>query len=482
MQRLPLNSVRNRLLLLFFAITATGVGFVYLYVVPQLRSSLTAERLDRLEVAAADQSPDMARAMEEGASQARLRRLVRDAAQRSDARVTLIGVRPGGAQPSFVVSDSQFELDATEPRYVAAANAAATGAASSAVEIVNGGRVGQTAIPLERGGETRWVAVFSDSLEEVEDTVALIRRQILIAGAIAIAFALVAGFFAARAHSRRLRRLEQAADEVAEGNFSVPIPIDSSDEVGQLAMTLDRMQERLARLDSARKEFIANASHELRTPIFSLGGFVELLEHENPDEASRDEFVRTMREQVDRLTKLTTDLLDLSKLDADAIEIRAEPVDLARLAERVVAEFGPAAGGHGSEISIDARGHGPPVATADPDRVAQVLRILLDNALTHTPEGTAIKVTIEPREGSCELTVSDDGPGIPPRSRARVFDRFYTGDSVSGSGLGLAIARELALRMNGGLGMSSRAGRTRFVLELPSPAGDRRPAAAGVAA
>ena len=91
-------------------------------------------------------------------------------------------------------------------------------------------------------------------------------------------------------------------------------------------------------------------------------------------------------------------------------------------------------------------------------------------------------MTTEARDGACELTVLDDGPGIPPRSRARVFDRFYTGDSVSGSGLGLAIARELALRMNGGLAMSSRAGRTRFVLELPTPAGDRRPATAGVAA
>jgi two-component system, OmpR family, sensor kinase len=482
MQRLPLNSVRNRLVLLFFAITAAAVGFVYLYVVPQLRSSLTAERLDRLEASAAEQAPEMARAMQAGVSQAKLRRLVRDVAQRTDARVTLIGIRPGSSQPAFVVSDSQFELDATAPRYVAAANAAATGAASSAVELVDGSRVGQTAIPLERGGETRSVAVLSDSLDEVEDTVALIRRQILIAGAIAIAFALLAGFLAARAHSRRLRRLERAAEQVAEGNFSVDIPIDSTDEVGQLAMTLDQMQERLARLDSARKEFIANASHELRTPIFSLGGFVELLEHEEPDEASRDEFVRTMREQVDRLTKLTTDLLDLSKLDADAIEIRSEAVDLDRLAERIVADFGPAAALHGSSIGVVARGATPPVARADPDRVAQILRILLDNALTHTPEGTAIKVTIEPRDGVCELTVSDDGPGIPARARSRVFERFYTADSVSGSGLGLAIARELALRMGGGLAMSSRAGHTNFVLELPTPAGDRRPTTAGVAA
>ena len=184
--------------------------------------------------------------------------------------------------------------------------------------------------------------VLSTDLEDVDANVALIRRQILIAGLIALIAALAAGWLVARAHARRLRRLEQAAEKVADGDFTTKIPVDSTDEVGQLAMTFNEMQKRLATLDSARKEFIANASHELRTPIFSLSGFVELLEDDDPDPAARAEFVRTMREQVDRLTKLTVDLLDLSKLDADAIEIRREPVDLTECARRVAAEFGPA--------------------------------------------------------------------------------------------------------------------------------------------
>src|SRR5882672_12072295 len=103
---------------------------------------------------------------------------------------------------------------------------------------------------------------------------------------------------------------------------ALPIPVDSSDELGQLARTFNDMQRRLAELDHARKQFIANASHELRTPIFSLGGFVELLDEEDPDPESRAEFVRTMREQVVRLTKLTGDLLNLSQLDAGGIEMK----------------------------------------------------------------------------------------------------------------------------------------------------------------
>jgi signal transduction histidine kinase len=464
------NSVRNRLVLLFFAITTAAIGFVYLYVVPQLRSSLTAEKLTGLETAAAEQSQRLTRAMQRSASQTRLRRLVRDVAQQTDARVTLVGLEPGaaGLGPAFVISDSELERTAVDPGYVAAANAATTGAISSAVEQVDGRRVGQTAVAIPPGERPRWAAVLSTSLDDVDDNVALIQRQILIAGAIALAAALLAGYFAARAHARRLSRLEQAAEKVAEGNFEVPIPIDSTDEVGQLATSFNEMQKRLARLDSARKEFIANASHELRTPIFSLGGFVELLEHEEPDPASREEFVREMREQIDRLTKLTGDLLDLSKLDADALQLRAERVDLGGLAEQITAEFGPAASRHDSAIEVRADGPDPPVALADPDRVAQIIRILIDNALTHTPEGTAISVRTSRRDGAAGLVVSDAGPGIDRGARGRVFERFYTGDSVGGSGLGLAIARELAMRMNGDLDVSSRRGRTEFTLQLPT--------------
>ena len=221
-------------------------------------------------------------------------------------------------------------------------------------------------------------------------------------------------------------------------------------------MTFNEMQKRLAVLDSARKEFIANASHELRTPIFSLSGFVELLTEDDPDPAEREQFMGEMRAQVERLTKLTVDLLDLSKLDADAIQMRRERVELGELARRVAAEFGPTAAGHGTEIALEADGAG--AARADPDRVAQIMRILIDNALTHTPEGTAIKVGTKTatQTGTASLVVS-----------GRVFERFYTGDDVSGSGLGLAIARELAVRMGGSLAISSHRGRTEFELRLP---------------
>jgi two-component system, OmpR family, sensor kinase len=233
------------------------------------------------------------------------------------------------------------------------------------------------------------------------------------------------------------------------------------------------MQRRLAELDSARKQFIANASHELRTPIFSLGGFVELLEEEDPSPQERAEFVHTMRQQIDRLTKLTADLLDLSQLDAGALVMKAHSVDLGSLAREVAQEFGPRADRRGSRLELRTPDQ-PAIARADPDRVRQIIRILLDNALTHTPEGTKVTVTTYSANRRAELTVSDEGTGIPKRVQGRVFERFYTADSAGGSGLGLAIARELALRMEGRIEIASSKRFTAFTLDLPP---DREPIA-----
>jgi two-component system OmpR family sensor kinase len=304
-----------------------------------------------------------------------------------------------------------------------------------------------------------------------------VKGQIVIGGLLALAISTGVGFYYARTSSDNIRRLEDAARKVADGNFETPIPISSAGQLGQLARTFNEMQRRLAELDGARKQFIANASHELRTPIFSLGGFVELLEEEDPSPEEQAEFVHTMREQIARLTKLTADLLDLSQLDAGAVAMQSSNVDLGTLAREVTREFGPRADQRGSRLELRTPDQ-PVIASADPDRVRQVIRILLDNALTHTPEGTKVTVTTYSVNRRAELTVSDDGPGIPPRVHSRIFERFYTADSAGGSGLGLAIARELAQRMQGRVAIASSKRFTAFTLDLPrSRAGVAEPVA-----
>jgi two-component system OmpR family sensor kinase len=293
-----------------------------------------------------------------------------------------------------------------------------------------------------------------------------VKSEILLGGLIAVMIAGAGSLYYAQKAADSISSLQDAAREVAEGNFESPISVVAAGQFWQLARTFNEMQRRLAELDSARKAFIANASHELRTPIFSLGGFVELLEEEDPSPEDRAEFVRTMRQQIERLTKLTVDLLDLSQMDAGAMVMHPRSVDLGALAREVTREFSARADLRGSRLELRTPER-PATAVGDPDRVRQIIRILLDNALTHTPEGTKVTVTTYSAKRRAELTVSDEGPGIPQRVQGRIFERFYTADKAGGSGLGLAIARELAQRMEGEITIASSRRFTAFTLGLP---------------
>jgi len=293
-----------------------------------------------------------------------------------------------------------------------------------------------------------------------------VKAQFLVGGLIALVIATLLGLYYAKMAVDSVRALQQAARKVADGNFETTIPVATTGQLAPLARTFNQMQGRLAELDSARKAFIANASHELKTPIFSLGGFVELLRDEDPSPAEREEFLREMSEQIERLTKLTEDLLDLSQLDAGAMVMQARPVDLGALARQVTREFAPRADLHGSRLELRTPERAA-IALGDPDRVRQIIRILLDNALTHTPEGTKVTVNTYFANRRAELTVSDEGTGVPHRVQKRIFERFYTADAAGGSGLGLAIARELAQRMGGRLSISSSRRYTAFTLDLP---------------
>jgi signal transduction histidine kinase len=223
------------------------------------------------------------------------------------------------------------------------------------------------------------------------------------------------------------------------------------------------MRLRLAQLDHARREFIANASHELRTPVFALGGFLELLRDEELDDRTRREFFATMSEQVDRLAKLATELLDLSRVDAGRLQVAHGPVDLSDVAGTVVDEFAALSVAGGRSLELDASED--VWVLGDEQRVLQIGRVLVENALVHTPARTRVRVRV--RTGVLE--VEDDGPGIPRQETDQVFERFYRGDGprASGSGLGLAIARELAVAMGGTLELESQAGSTLFSLRLP---------------
>lgn len=464
-----LRSLRNRLALIFGLIVLGAIGIVSFSVTPQLESRLRDEKLRTL-VKDAERYKSQLRPLITGLPQdARLNDRVREVAAKASVEVLVLGIPRGARAGFFPVSDSSpmggIEL---QDALGVAEGVLRTRRPQRASEPTRLGRQAVAATSLTTRENTRYVLVLSDAFTDVQTTVSLIRRQILVSGAIALVIAVAAGYLVARGVARRVQRLEHAARKVAAGDFSNPIKAESEDELGQLAAAFDDMQRQLARLDSARKQFIASASHELRTPIFSLGGFLELLEDEDLDDATREQFLAQVRDQVERLRKLTTELLDLSRLESGALELRPEPTDIGQLAREVAGEFTPAVSRHGSRLELRVAG-GSIETDCDPERVAQVLRILLDNAIMHTPAGTGIVVSAARSDGHVRVEVTDTGLGIRRQTMPHIFEPFFTSnDDAQGAGLGLAIARELAERMSGELRVRSQPGRTTFSLVLPT--------------
>jgi signal transduction histidine kinase len=463
-----LGSLRNRLTLIFALIVAGAIGSVYVYVLPPLEEQLIEQKLDRLERDAERWSPSLRDIVGLDVDKELLNRRVRAAAARSSAEVSVLQTVKGTRSQVYVTADSNDGGVSLLDIRDLGEEAASTRRRVSDTRLTSVGRRALAAEPLIRADRVQGVAVFVDALTEVQANVALIRRRIVVSGILALVVAALAGYLVARALTGRVKRLEQAARKVAGGDFSNPIRADSDDELGRLATAFDDMQEQLARLDTARKQFIASASHELRTPIFSLGGFLELLEDEDLDEETRAQFLAQINGQVARLRKLATELLDLSRLESGAVELRRQSTDVGRVARDVAGEFTPAAALH--EATVELRtGTRPIRCLCDPERVAQVMRILLDNALVHTPTGTAIVVSAARENGEVRLEVTDSGLGIKRQTMPHIFEPFYTSaDGARGAGLGLAIARELAGQMQGDLTVRSVPGSTTFRLTLRS--------------
>ena len=470
----PLRSVGARLSLALLAVVAAALAVVYAILVPSLERRLVDERLSQLERTA----PSLARRLP--SAPVLWQPFAQSAADIADARVVLYEKLSESPLVLQVLADSRFSGASRDVEDDAVAARAATSFRRERGTVTRGGeRFAEVAQPVGSGGP---VLLLSAPLRDSLATVELTERRLLVAGLFALAVALAGGYAAASLFARRIRRLERAAERIARGRFDEAVADSATDELGELAGAFERMRQRLAQLDRARGEFIANASHELRTPLFALGGFLELLADEDLDDGTRREFLEDMREQIARLARLATDLLDLSRLDAGRLHLELAPLDLAATAQTLADEFRAAA--QAAEHDVETLAEGPVPALADEGRVLQIGRILLENALVHTGASTTVRMSARNLDGRALLAVEDDGPGVPAADAVHVFERFYRSDGAraSGSGLGLAIARELAEAMGGEVTLDSRPGRTVFTLALPAAAATRAAAATATAA
>jgi signal transduction histidine kinase len=311
MGRPPRLSLSVKVGLALFGVVAGALAIVYLAVVPQLESRLVDAKIAELETVAPSVAATVDRRRQ---NPLELQDALTSLGESLDLRIVVFARL--GDQLVNVADSRRFQSGdvGTDP---VALEALETTLPASGRVARDDEEYAEVARPL--GSE--YVVLVSAPLQDVLANVQLVGRSLIVAGAVSLGISWLVGYLVAWGFTRRIRRLEGAAERLAGGDFETPVVDVGRDEVGQLAGAFDSMRVRLAALDRARSEFIANASHELRTPLFSLGGFLELLADEDMDETVRRDFLEEMRGQVERLGRLATDLLDLSRLDAGQLEV-----------------------------------------------------------------------------------------------------------------------------------------------------------------
>jgi signal transduction histidine kinase len=427
-------SLRTRLVLALFATAAASLAVAALALLPPLQTRLRQDAARTLQLHGEAAREEFER------SHPHVARVVHDLARTSSAQVILLS-----PQRISQNTDPDDTGDLSQARRVLV-----TRHSEHAVS----GDIASAAVPIRIGGHP-YVLALRKRLGDVERTVRVVALAFAVAAGAGLLLAFAGGLLLSGRMLRRLRRLTDAVSSDA----AVP-PDAHRDEIGELARAFGALQERVASQETARRTFVATASHELRTPVASLQTLLELVADEAGDEEPDMTAVRadidSALTQARRLGGLAHGLLDLSRLDAEATQ-RREPVELGELARAVAAEFRP-----------------PPLVDAercwalgDPDAVARIVRLLVDNAYRHG-DGR-VEVHTQRRNGVVVVRVLDHGPGVPESEREAIFERFRRGESSTtpGFGLGLAIGRELARRMGGELALEEGPG-GRFALALPT--------------
>ena len=277
------------------------------------------------------------------------------------------------------------------------------------------------------------------------------------------------------AQAREEQRLVEGAEmDIPEGGALAATAVPLSEPPGTVVLTLRDVTEQRA-LDRTRRELVANVSHELKTPVAAIRGFLELMEDDSMPPEARREFVGLMSAEAARLQRLVDEQLQLARLDSGGLPLEVEDMDLASLVRTAARPRAVLAGREGLDMRVHA--DEPVPMAGDPARLEQVLLILLDNATRHTPAGGTITVDARVQGGDALMTVTDTGEGIPPEAIGSVFDRFYRADAARarddrrGAGLGLAIARGIVRAHGGDIEVRSEPGQGAvFTVRVPRDA------------
>lgn len=339
-------------------------------------------------------------------------------------------------------------------------------------------------LPRERAGDDSsvwYVVLLSPPRQVISSYAGDIAAGLMLTGLVALLVSIGIAFLIARSIARPLQRITTATEEIARGNYDEQLQITSPEEVRRLATSFNAMAREVKASRQAQRDFVANVSHDLRTPLTSIRGFSQaILDGAAADEESGRRAAQIINEEADRMARLVDDLLELARMDAGQVVMAQEPVPVSPLLQESMEKMALRA--EEGDVALELDLAGDLVVRGDRDRLAQVLTNLLDNALKHTPQGGRVVLAARSVEEPSvrgdtakalgQISVADTGAGIPSEELSRIFERFYRGDKSrtregKGSGLGLAIAKEIVVAHGGQIWAESVEGLgTKFIITL----------------
>ncbi|RMF94450.1 MAG: HAMP domain-containing protein [Nitrospinota bacterium] len=326
-------------------------------------------------------------------------------------------------------------------------------------------------LPVLMEGEVQYIMQVGASLAPIQTTLARLFWLLLVMDGSALLFTGLGGAFLARRALQPIHRIVHTVEQIESKNLDQRLKVENpADEIGRLAGVLNRMLDRLERSFRSQQRFIADASHELRSPLANLRMALELTLRRPRQESEYRETLHSALEEVDRLVRLVNGLLTLSRADSDRLEVSRDPVPLQPLLQQVLVDYQLRAKDKGIALSWSL----PQVAVrGNRERLYQLFANLLDNALRYTPEGGEVTVCGEEEGERVLIRVVDTGIGIAPEHLPHIFERFYRVDkersrAEGGSGLGLAICQEIVRAHGGSLHVESSPGKgSTFTVALP---------------
>ena len=325
-------------------------------------------------------------------------------------------------------------------------------------------------VPVMKSGKAAGAVVFVKSISELTEAMSGLNVTLLVSSVAAFLIMLVPGYFAARRITVPIRQMRDVARAMARGDFSIRADETQKGELGELGRSINHFAVESARLEQTRRDYVANVSHELRTPIAAIRAMGEtlrdgLVKGEEKEALYYDSLVRESM----RLSRLVDDLLELSRVQSGTAAMQKERFDLRRSLQSMADIYSFAAQEAGVQFTLAINENAPLPVFSSADRIEQVLVILLDNAIRHTPSGGRVTLAVRESAELVEVRVEDTGEGIPPEDIGHIFERFYKVDkshSGGGTGLGLSIAREVLAGLGERIRVESSPERTSFLFTV----------------